>query len=260
VLVPEVLRMRAALLFVMALLLTACQSGGSREGSSREDDRLKLAEINTQLALAYMQDGDNELALQKLESALESNPKSVNTRNAMALLYNNLGEYKEAEENYRKALEFDARNITALNNYGRFLCQQKRFDEGQARLKQAIDNPLNPVPENAMANAGTCAMQAGDAIKAEDFFRAALQRSPRLSPALLSMAQLSLDQQNPLQARAYYQRYVEISPQSPRTLWLGMRIEHALGNQDAVASHALQLKNRFPDSPEYGQYQRGELE
>lgn len=252
--------MRVVLVFTVGLLLAACQSGGTREGSSKEDDRLKLAEINAQLALAYMQDGDNELALRKLESALESNPKSVNARNAMALLYNNLGEYKEAEEHYRKALEIDARNITALNNYGRFLCQQKRFEEGQARLKEAIDNPLNPVPENAMANAGTCAMQAGDVVRAEDFFRAALQRSPRLSPALLSMAQLSLDQQNPLQARAYYQRYVELSPQSPRTLWLGMRIEHALGNQDGLASYALQLKNRFPDSPEYGQYQRGELE
>ncbi len=258
--VPEVSVMRAALFIATALLLAACQSSGTREGSSKENDRIKLADINTQLAIAYMQDGDNELALRKLESALESNPKSVNAHNALALLYNNIGEYPQAEENYRKALALDARNITALNNYGRFLCQQKRYEEGQSRFKEAMDNPLNPTPENAMANAGTCAMQSGDTVRAEDLFRSALQRSSRLPPALLSMAQLSLDQQNPLQARAYYQRYTEVSPQSPRTLWLGMRIEQALGNQDGVASYALQLKNRFPDSPEYGQYQRGELE
>lgn len=251
------IRMAARVLgLLVCLQLAACQS----TGPEKEDDRLKLADINTQLAIAYMQDGENEQALHKLESALKANPKSVSAHNAMALLYHNLGEYGPAEEHYRKAVALDGKNVTALNNYGRFLCQQRRFEEGQARFREALDNPLNPAPENALANAGTCALQAADRVGAEDFFREALQRQPRLPPALLSMAQLSLDREDPLQARGYYQRYLELSPQSPRTLWLGMRIEQALDNQDGVATYALQLKVNFPDSPEYGQYQRGELD
>jgi type IV pilus assembly protein PilF len=68
---------------------------------------------------------------------------------------------------------------------------------------------------------------------------------------------LSFDQQNFLQARAYFQRYLAVGAQNPRTLWLGIRIEHALDDRDAVASYALQLKNKYPDSPEYGLLQQG---
>lgn len=240
-------------------VMAGCQSGGAT-GARNEDDRLKLAEINTQIAIAYMRDGDNEAALRKLESAVDANPKSVNAHNAMALLFSRLGETKEAEKSYQKALALEPRNLTALNNYGLFLCQQKRYADGLVRFREAYENPLNGAPENALANAGTCALQSGETTQAEDYFRQALQRSPTLPPALLAMADLSADRADYLGARDYYQRYLNGSPQSPRTLLLGVRIEHALDNQDAVASYALQMKNRFPDSPEYGRFLRGEFE
>ncbi len=252
---------RIALLFAFALLLTACQStSSSKTRAETAEDRIKLAEINTQLAIAYMRDGDNELALNKLTKAIEANPKSTGAHNALALLYSRLGDVEKAEQHYKMALSLAPKNPSALNNYGQFLCQQARFEEGQARFQEAVKNPLNRVPESALTNAGICALQAKDPATAEQHFRAALQVDPTLRPALLSMAQLSMDQGNFLQARGYYQRYLGVGPQNPRTLWLGIRIEHGMDDRDSVASYALQLKNKFPDSPEYGLYQQGKFD
>jgi type IV pilus assembly protein PilF len=245
---------------LMLLSLAGCQSGGGDISHVSRDERQKLAEINTQLAIEYMRDGDNALALKKLEKAIEADPDSVSARNGLALLYTQIGEAAQAEKNYKAALSLDARNITALNNYGRFLCQQKRYAEGQARFQEAVNNSLNPAPETALTNAGICALDAGEPAKAEEFFRAALQRAPRLVPALFSMARITRENGDLLQARAYFQRYLEVGPASPAALWLGIQIENGLGNRDGVSSYGLQLKNNFPDAPETGQFLRGEFD
>jgi type IV pilus assembly protein PilF len=42
---------------------------------------------------------------------------------------------------------------------------------------------------------------------------------------------------------------------TPRGLWLGVRLEHQLGNKDAEASQGLALRNLFPNSRENQEYQ-----
>lgn len=242
-----------------ALLLAACGGAPSRQGSSGADDKEKVAALNTQLAIEYMKDGDNELALKKLEKALSLAPDSPDAHNAMGLLRNRLGQHDEAETHFRAAVRSDPGNSLALNNYGQFLCQQHRLEEGQARFIEAVKNPLYRTPEIALTNAGLCALQAADTAKAEEHFRAALEKNPRLPIALLQMGQISYDRGDFVAAQRYVTRYQGIAPQSARSLALGIRIEHALGNLDQAASYELALRNRFPDSRETGQLLRGEL-
>ena len=66
------------------------------------------------------------------------------------------------------------------------------------------------------------------------------------------MSQLSFDNTNFLSARAYLQRYLVISRHSPASLWLGIKVERKLGDEDALSSYELSLKNNFPDSIEAG--------
>ncbi len=252
--------LRSTWIVVLVVGLSACQSTAPSTNATSVDDRVKLASINTQLAIEYMRDGENELALRKLEKAAEADPKSADVHNTLGLLHTRLGQNKEAEASFETALSLDSKNWSARNNYGQFLCQQKRFPEGQAQFVEALKNPLNRAPENAQANAGMCAMQAKDNAAAEQHFRQALQTNPEFAPALFPLAQLNFDQANFLQARAYYQRYLEVAPQSARTLWLGIKIERALGEKDLMASYTMILKNKFPDSQEYGQYQQGKFD
>ena len=65
------------------------------------------------------------------------------------------------------------------------------------------------------------------------------------------MAELSFELERHLQARGYLQRFEDAARRhTARTLWLGIRIERALGDRDAEASYALQLEKNFPDAKE----------
>jgi len=134
-----------------------------------------------------------------------------------------------------------------------------QVNAGEQRFVAALKNSLYTSPEVAYANAGMCMKQAGDVENAERYFRAALQRNPRMRAPLLNMAEVSLDREQALSARGYLQRYLELAPHSPRTLWLGIRIEQELGDKNAVASYAILLRSKFPDSDETGKLQAAGL-
>ncbi|MGK2913890.1 MAG: type IV pilus biogenesis/stability protein PilW, partial [Porticoccaceae bacterium] len=55
--------------------------------------------------------------------------------------------------------------------------------------------------------------------------------------------------------RAFLERYQQLAKASSRSLWLGVRLEHAFGNEDGVASQALALQKLFPYSREAVAYQ-----
>ena len=234
----------ACAVFAMA----GCQNAQTRKASNEE--ARKVSELNTQLAVAYMRDGENETALGKLNKAIEADDNNPDAWNAFGLLHARLGQLAEAEDSFKRATRLDPTNASANNNFGQFLCQLGRYDEGLARFDQALHNPLYQEPEIAHTNAGLCALRGKKADLAEQHFRSALQINPKLAPALIEMSQISFDLSNYLPARAYLQRYLDVAKHTSRSLWLGIQIETALGDRDAVASYGLQLQKNFPDSNE----------
>ncbi|MGR8919351.1 MAG: type IV pilus biogenesis/stability protein PilW [Gammaproteobacteria bacterium] len=235
-------------LILLVASLAACQQAGVVD--QRDADRDKIASINAELAFQYIQGGDYETALSKIDKALEANPRNVAAHNAMGLLRARLGQYDDADAAFRRALAIDPGDAPTRNNYGQFLCQRARYEEGEAQFLEVIGNPLYRFPAAAYSNAGTCAMDAGDLDRAENHFRAALKIDPRLAPALIQMSDISFRLGRYLPARAYLQRYLEVARHTPRSLWLGVQIERELDNRDAVASYSLQLEKSYPDSAE----------
>ncbi|HEY9150906.1 MAG TPA: type IV pilus biogenesis/stability protein PilW, partial [Gammaproteobacteria bacterium] len=80
------------------------------------------------------------------------------------------------------------------------------------------------------------------------------ERNPFYPQALLQMLSLTHEQGEYLRARAYLQRYQQVSRHGPESLWLGIRVEHALGDRNAVSSYGLALRNNFPDAPQTRAY------
>ena len=231
------------------LLLVGCQAGPIPE-SAEPQNVSRLAELYTQLGIGYLREGKYDIASRRLNRALELEPKYAAAHHAMALLQEQLKQTKESELHYRRAIELDPADSEALNNYGRFLCTQGRLDEAEARFLTAVDNPLYETPQAAFSNAGVCLYQAGNLDRAETYLRQALQADPKLPTALLTMAELSLAKERHLPARAYLQRYLEVAPHSPRSLWLGIQVERELGDRNTVSSYALLLKAKYPDAQE----------
>ena len=173
--------MKRALLLVLGLL--GCQSAPVNQ--PQQVDYSKLAEVNSELGMQYMQKGDYEIALEKFERALDADPRYVDALNGLGLLRARLGQNDKAEANFRRAIAIAPDNSSALNNYGQFLCLQGRHAEGQKQFLKAVENPLYKLPAVAYSNAGTCARAAGDPQTAETHFRSALALDDRLPPALL---------------------------------------------------------------------------
>ncbi|WJW76264.1 type IV pilus biogenesis/stability protein PilW [Thiohalobacter sp. IOR34] len=229
---------------LLALLLAACTSTQPR----RTVEGRSPAEINTELGIGYMQRGMLAVSMEKLQKAIRQDPQLPAAHNAIAVLYERLGENDKAEAHFRKALRLDPGFSRAHNNFGTFLCRRGRWPEAEAHFTTAAADPLYPQALMALANAGICAQGAGDLDKAEDYLRQALNHNPRFAVALLQMARLTLARGQYLRTRAYLQRYQEVARHTPESLWLGIQAERALGDRDAAASYALLLRNKFPDS------------
>jgi type IV pilus assembly protein PilF len=208
------------------------------------------AQINLKLGVEYMRRGIYDLALTKLQRALEYDPKLPDAHNAIAILYSQLGETQLADEHYQRALYLAPNDSKSLNNYGAFLCDQGRYEEADKYFLRAINNPLYAARGQAYENVALCALRIPDLDKAEEYMRKALEINPTLPKSLYQMANLSFDKGGYLSARAYLQRYLEVASHTPDSLWLCVRVERELGDRSAEASCALVLERKYPDSRE----------
>jgi len=242
---------RIAAVAVLALMLGACAST-PEEGVNTQ----KAAELNAQLGLRYMQQGKNDLALEKLNKARQYNDESVEAHHYLAELYRRLDEREKADEHYEIALDLEPENSSIHNNYGVFLCNAGRYDDAEEQFLEVVKNPVYNGRAATYENLGLCMREGGKNVRAEKYFRKALDINPKLPKSLAEMAELSFYTGKMLSARAYLQRYREVARHNPRTLWLGVRVERALGDEDAVASYGMLLKGSFPDSDEAEKYRR----
>jgi type IV pilus assembly protein PilF len=210
----------------------------------------KIAVANFNVGVEYIREGNFDKALDRLERAKHADADYRPVYDALGIVYQRLKQPAKAEQSFKKALQMDADDSNTLNNYGQFLCEMDRANEANQYFLKAASNPLYRTPEIPYTNAGICAQMHQQEDQAAEYFNKALSLNPRIPEALLKMSGISYDKGNYNAAQDYLKRYLEISRQTPTTLWLGIRIEHELGNKDSVSSYALLLRNDYPKSKE----------
>lgn len=235
------------------LIVTVAGCASSAERQADQEKKEKMVATHVMLGAGYLQRGQLDVAKQELEKALKQSPNDSQANNIMAVLQWRLKDYIEAERFFRQAIASDAKNPSAQHNYGAFLCDRGKLDEGVRHLDVAAGNGLYPYTAEVNLNAGICLMKKPSPAMAEKYFREALKINPKLSWALFQMAKLSFDSGQGLPARGFIERYFQSSEDTPEALLLAVKIEHALRDKNAVASYALRLRTKFPASPEAGQ-------
>jgi type IV pilus assembly protein PilF len=237
--------MKTVLVAFMILLLTGCVTDGDTPPGV---DVKQAARINMQLGVDYMRKGQMQLALAKLERAVDQDPELAQARNSLAFCYAKLGEPDKAEQQYRKALVLDPENGNVRNNFGVFLCGQDKASEARRLFMEAARNPNYTTPEAAWTNAGVCALSQKDRETAASDFREALKINPLFGDALSQMANISYQRKDYLRARAFTQRFLAVSQPTPEALWVGLMAERKLGDLNAAHQYERRLKLEFPDS------------
>lgn len=240
--------------FVPIVFLSGCAS--SPDG--KDVDPTKAAEANATLGVRYMQQGNYEVAMNKLEKALKFDNSYAPAHHYIAELYRRLDRMDKADEHFRDALYYSDNDSSLYNNYGAFLCSQGRHEDGEKQFLKVLTNPTYRQRAQVFENLGLCVEQIPSLERAEEYLRSALRSNPRLPKSLLAMSRLSFAKGNYLSTRAYLQRYLEVARHTPESLWLGIRAERLLGDKNAVSSYGLLLKSNFPESEEARLYLKSE--
>ena len=235
-----------SLLILLALVTTPCLAYETPEGDTAAD----AARINARLGIEYMKQGQVAIAREKIDKALQQNPRDPGVQMSAGLLYEQLREPKVAERHYRQALKLEPDNPEAQNALGAFLCRNGQAKQGEEVFLEAARNPLYRTPEVAYTNAGVCARRNGRLDKSEEYLRLAVSQRAQYSEALLQMAGVSFERGSFLQARAFLQRYLGMAPASAEVLLLGYQVEKALADAAAADDFAGRLRRQFPNSPE----------
>jgi type IV pilus assembly protein PilF len=115
---------------------------------------------------------------------------------------------------------------------------------------KAIQNPLYTQPAKPLQNAGVCATRAGDRVAAEGYFQRSFQLDPSGPVSALNLAEIFYSRGETQRARFYTSLVNKSSAANPESLWLGIRIEHQLGNGPEELSLSTQLQRNFPGSRE----------
>lgn len=237
-----------AVLIGALIFLAACVT--TTNGVEHKPTEQEAAVANVNLGAGYIKQGKPELAIERLQRAIKQDPKLADAHSMIAVAYDQLGSVDDAESHYKKATQLEPENSAAANAYAVFLCRHDRWKDAEPYFQKATANFKYQTPEVSYTNAGVCALGAGDREKAAQNFRAALARNPTYADALEGMLDMSYQDKNYLQARAFLARFRDVKPATAETLWMCFNIEDQLKNHDAANRCAAQLREGFPESPE----------
>lgn len=250
------MRLRAALCVAALAMIAGCATEPTTSefkanvGSAGDESEARnRARIHTELAAGYFELRNFGVALEEVNEAMRADSTFGPAYNVSALIHAELKEDRLAEQQFERALRLNPVDSDANNNYGSFLCQRKREEEGIRHFLAALRNPLYQTPDRSYVNAGLCSRRRGDATGAEDYFRKALKVRPDQPQALYQLADILYGRGEYGAARQYALRVNQLGS-DPEALWLGLRIERKLGDRNAEATYAAQLKRNFPDSRE----------
>ncbi len=260
---------RLAALMLSATLLVACTTTGVVEGEGARPATLaqppsnelqQRAKTHTELGSLYYLEGRPAIALEEARLALASDPNYAPAFNLLGMTHMLMNEPKLAEENFQKAMRYAPGDPEISNNYGWFLCQNGREQQSIAQFMAAARNPLYSAPTKAFTNAGICAQKIKDDKAAEDYLLTALRHAPSNTLALFSLAELSFRQGRYPAAKQWIADIERLMEPTAEVLWLAVRTERKLGNREAEARYANQLRRRFPGTPEQRLLGQGQYE
>lgn len=255
------------LLLMGLTLLVACvaqpPAGGEREIRTESDQTgaERRARVRLELAAAYFARGQANTALDEIKLALVAKADLPEAFNLRGLIYGSMGELPLAEQSFQRALQMAPRDGDTLHNYAWFLCQQRRFDDADVQFAAALTAPqYTEVPRSWLAR-GVCQARAGRWQDAERSLGRSFELDPSSPTTAFSYAEVLYRRGEYERARFYVRRINGQPDQSnAQSLWLAARIERRIGNLPAVEDFGRQLRERFPDSAEALQLQRGQFD
>ena len=230
--------------------VTSTSDSAHTSGASAEGDPHRRAAVRLQLAGGYYQKGQVDVAIKEATEATRIDPGLSSAFGLLGLIYMDLGQNDQADDNFRRALQVDSNDPELNNNYGWFLCRTHRERDATTYFDKAAANRRYATPAMALQNAGICLMQTGDNERAEKYLMRAFEADASSPVAKFQLARLFLQTHRLERAEFYYGLLAKSVDPNPQTLWLGTKIAHARSDVRTEQRLSQELRARYPNSPE----------
>ena len=198
-------------------------------------------------ATDLLQRGQYDQAERAAQQALSIPGATADANTLLGMIADARGQPAKAGKFYEAAAAAAPQNAPYANNYGKWLCANGRPADSLSWFERALGNPAYATPVIALSNAGECARMASDPARAEQYWRAALGMDPNALPALSGMAALEFDRGRFLEARAFAERWLALTPTDAGGLRLAAATEQKLGDNAAASRYLSRLQATSPD-------------
>lgn len=248
-----------ALAGVLTTLLAGCAAPPSRDpvvadvmAPTNDSDIRKRARIRLELASSYFAEGKTEIALDELKQVLAIDPNYSEAHDLRGLIFMRLGDPRAAEDSFRRAIALNPRNADTLHNYGWLLCQQARYPEAESSFQQALAIPLYGGRTKTFLAMGVCQARAGQLAAAEASLKHAYELDAGNPVTGYNLSRVLYMRGDYERARFYIRRINNSELANAESLWLGIKVENKLNDQESLGQLAEQLRKRYPNSRERG--------
>ena len=168
------------------------------------------------------------------ETSASLNPQLSEAQHCLGLVEEGRGEYEQAIESYRRAIEYSATNDDAHRALGSVLDKLERVDEAEAAYLRAIE--LRPGYWAGYARIGQFYNLRNDYQKASDYYGRALKLSPDNARVLFSLGLVFTNEGQYDQAVKVLERAIQLRPYlAPPYTNLGLAYLRARRYNQAVA-------------------------
>ncbi len=169
------------------------------------------------LGLIAGQTGNWDAAIRLMERAVEAGPSQADVHCDLGNAWFTSGDYAQAEECYRAALDIDSGHVLAGLNLGTVLRDQGRHEEAVVHLVQLTDcRPNDPRVFNAL---GAALVHAGDGLAAMEYLGHAVDLAPENADIRNNLG-LALHLEGQFdEAIAAYDHAISLDPQFVQARW-----------------------------------------
>lgn len=254
---------------VLAVLVALALGGCSATGPSAaepsaapvtefdEPEQRKRARLRLELASAYFEQGQMDVALDELKQSLAADPTYATAHVLQGRVLMQMNNPRAAEDSFQRALQHAPRDPYALHHYGWFQCRQGRHAQAIELFDRALASPVYGGQAITYTTKGVCQLLMGQRSEAQGSFSRAYELDPGNPIAAFNLSQLLFQRGEDARAQFIIRRLNNSELANAETLWLGIKIERRMGNSVVVEQLAQQLGRRFADSSQWGSYQRG---
>lgn len=229
--------------------------------ASDQSDQERRARVRLELATAYFGRGQLDTALDETKLAIQVKPDLAEAYNLRALIYAAMGEDRLADDSFNRALQLNPRDGAALHNQAWFLCQRGQFITAQARFDTLLALPQYRDQARSLLARGVCYGREGKFAEAETALMRAYELDPGNPSTGLNLAEV-LYRRGAYDRASFYIGRVNDSAETAnaQTLWLAARIERKLGRDSVVRVLGDRLRQRFAQTPEAALFDRGRFD